>query len=207
MVTHVACSGGIVWRVRTVPLLASEHSMPPVPLLTADEFFDWQPPDKDTELVRGRMIVREPPRLWHGLHAANLCRIVSSHVWSSRLGAVLAQDTGFHIARDPDTVLAPDLAFIRADRLRSRDADRFSFIVPDLVAEIVSPSDRRKVVVAKMYHWITAGVRVAWLIEPKPRRATICFADGSELAVAPDGMLTAGDVLPGFACALREVFE
>ena len=123
--------------------------MPPVPLLTADEFFDWQPPDKDTELVRGRMIVREPPRLWHGLHAANLCRIVSSHVWSSRLGAVLAQDTGFHIARDPDTVLAPDLAFIRADRLPSRDADRYPAIVPDLVAEIMSPSDRRRVVVAR----------------------------------------------------------
>jgi len=181
--------------------------MSPVPLLTADEFFDWQPPDKDTELVRGRMIVREPPRLWHGLHAANLCRIVSSHVWSSRLGAVFAQDTGFHIARDPDTVLAPDLAFIRADRLPSRDEDRYPAIVPDLVAEIMSPSDRRRVVVAKMHHWITAGVRVAWLIEPKQRRATIFFADGSELAVAPDGVLTAGDVLPGFACALREVFE
>jgi Uma2 family endonuclease len=79
--------------------------------------------------------------------------------------------------------------------------------VPDLVAEIMSPSDRRRVVVAKMHHWIRAGVRVAWLIEPRQRRATIFFADGSELAVAPDGMLTAGDVLPGFACALQEVFE
>ncbi len=181
--------------------------MPPVPLLTADEFFEWQPPDKDTELVRGRMIVREPPRLWHGLYAANLCLFVANYARAKRLGFVFGQDTGFPIARDPDTVLAPDLAFIRADRLPSRDEDRYPAIVPDLVAEIMSPSDRRKAVVAKMHDWIEAGVRVAWFIEPKQRRATIFFADGSELAVADDGVLTAGDVLPGFACALRAVFE
>jgi Uma2 family endonuclease len=176
-------------------------------LLTADEFYECQPPEKDTELVRGRMIVREPPKPWHGMHAANLCWIVSSHVRSVSAGAVFGQDTGFHIDSDPDTVLAPDLAFVRAERLPGPEENRYWRIVPDLVAEIMSPSDRRKAVVAKLRDWIEAGVHVAWFIEPKQRRATIFFADGSERAVPPDGVLTAGDVLPAFACALREVFE
>lgn len=175
-------------------------------LMTADELLVLQPPDKDTELVRGRMIVREPPKPWHGLYSANLCRIVGTHVWAARLGVVCGQDTGFHVASDPDTVLAPDLAFVRAERIPSRDDDRYWRLAPDLVAEIMSPGDRRKAVVRKINDWLDAGVRVAWLIEPKPRRATICFADGSEIEVEADGVLTAGDVLPGFACALRDVF-
>ena len=179
----------------------------PMPLMTADELYVLQPPDKDTELVQGRMIVREPPQPWHGMYAATLCWIVTNHVRAARAGAVFGQDTGFHIACDPDTVLAPDLAFIRTDRLPSPDEDRHWRITPDLVAEIMSPSDRRKAAVQKMRDWLDAGVRVAWLIEPKQRRATIYFADGAELAVASDGMLTADDVLPGFACKLRDVFE
>ncbi len=179
----------------------------PSPLLTAEELFVLQPPDKDTELVRGRMIVREPPRPWHGLYAARLCTLVSVFVDSQKLGAVFGQDTGFHIASDPDTVLAPDLAFIRTERIPSPDEDRYWRIAPDLVAEIMSPSDRRKAVIQKIHDWLEAGVRVAWFIEPKHRRATIYFADGSERTVAEDGSLTAGDVLPGFACALLAVFE
>ncbi len=176
-------------------------------LMTADELLVMQPPDRDTELVRGRLIVREPPKPWHGLYAANLCRIVGSHVRAARLGSVFGQDTGFHIASDPDTVLAPDLAFVLADRMPSREDDRYWRMAPDLVAEIMSPGDRRKAVIRKIHDWLDAGVRVAWFIEPRHWRAAIYYADGTDVAVAADGMLTAGDVLPGFACALREVFE
>lgn len=181
--------------------------MTPSSLMSAAELFELQPPETDTELVRGRMIVREPPRPWHGLYAANLCWLVTHHVRGARLGAVFGQDTGFQIASDPDTVLAPDLAFVRMDRLPPPTEDRYWRLAPDLVAEILSPSDRRKATVRKIREWLDAGVLVAWLIDPKQRRATIHSRDGSELEVQADGMLTAGDVLPGFACALREVFE
>ncbi len=190
-----------------MPFSSRVFSMTVTRLMTADELLVQQPPDKDVELVRGRMIVREPPKPFHGMYAANLCHLVSSYVRPARLGAVFAQDTGFQIASDPDTVLAPDLAFIRAARLPSADEDGYWRIAPDLVAEIMSPSDRRKAVVRKVHDWLDVGVRVVWFIEPKQRRATIHFADGSEVVVPTDGDLSGGDVLPGFRCALNEVFR
>jgi Uma2 family endonuclease len=132
---------------------------------------------------------------------------VTRFVFAHRLGVVFGQDTGFVIATGPDTVLGPDVAFVAASRVAQIPATGYARMAPDLVAEIMSPGDRRTTAVAKIHDWLEAGVRVAWLVEPKQRRATIFFADGSELGVAPDGVLTAGDVLPGFACALREVFE
>ncbi|MES3034634.1 MAG: Uma2 family endonuclease [Gemmatimonadota bacterium] len=177
------------------------------PLMTADELMVQQPPDKDVELVRGRMSVREPPKPLHGMYAAKLGFLVSQHVYAKRLGAVFAQDTGFQIASAPDTVLAPDLAFLRAERLPGAAEDQYWRIAPDLVAEILSPSDRRTAVRRKVHDWLGAGVSVVWVIEPKQRRATIHFADGSELAVSADGELIGGAVLPGFRCALEEVFR
>ena len=176
-------------------------------LITSDELLVRQPSDKDVELVRGRMIVREPPKPFHGMYAAKLGFLVSQHVYAERLGAVFAQDTGFQIASDPDTVLAPDLAFIRAERLPSAGEEGYWRIAPDLVAEILSPSHRRKKVLRKVHDWLGAGVRLVWVIDPARGEACMYGSDGTETMVPADGELTGGDVLPGFRCGVRDVFE
>ena len=175
--------------------------------MTAEELYRYQPADKDTELIRGRMVVREPPSQSHGLYAANLCRIVATFVHTQRLGAVFTQDTGFQITWDPDTVLAPDLAFIRRERLRLDSPRVYGEVVPDLVAEILSVSERRRRAQWKMARWRAAGVSLGWLIEPRSHTATMYLADGRIAVVPAAGQLLGGDVLPGFACALEEVFE
>ena len=83
--------------------------MSALPRMTADELLRLQPPHKSTELLRGRMIVREPPSSLHGRYSATLCFLLLQHVHAARLGAVFGQDTGFHIAYDPDSVRAPDV--------------------------------------------------------------------------------------------------
>ena len=98
-------------------------------LMTADELLVLQPPDKSTELLRGRMIVREPPSAMHGLYSAQLCFLLIQHVHPARLGFVFGQDTGFHIASDPDTMLAPDLTFISAARVALISAKGYAKMV------------------------------------------------------------------------------
>lgn len=184
-----------------------ETRVPSPTPLTADDLFRCQPPDADTELIRGRMIVREPPRPAHGRVAANLCCIVLTFVRAHRLGAVYAQDTGFQITHDPDTVLAPDLAFVHRDRLPAAPDDAYGQIPPDLVAEILSPSDRSQQARRKVALWLRAGVRLVWMIEPQRRVATMFFADGAVVPVSADGALDGGEVVPGFTCSLADVFE
>ena len=64
----------------------------------------------------------------------------------------------------------PDAAFVRADRLTELDEDGFLHLAPDLVVEVISPSDRMEVVLAKVDLWLDAGVRLVWLVDPAPHR-------------------------------------
>ena len=181
--------------------------MPSPALMTADALLRDQPPNKDTELIRGRMIVREPPSGWHGMRAATLCALLLVYVRANKLGAVFAQDTGFQIERDPDTVLAPDVAFVATARMGLIAATGYPRMAPDLVAEILSPGDRRAAVERKVARWLRAGVRLVWVIDPRRREARVWQQSGLVTVVGPDGELTGDDVIPGFRCALTEILD
>src|SRR5207253_3801705 len=116
--------------------------MPPATLQTAQDLLRFRDPGKTAELVRGVLVVREPPSTRHGDRAARLTVRVGAFVEREGLGKVFAQDTGFQIEREPDTVRAPDLAFVHRDRLAQIQEEGYAEIAPDLVAEILSPNDR-----------------------------------------------------------------
>ena len=175
------------------------------PLMTAEELLVQQPPHKSTELVRGRMIVREPPSLYHGIASARLLYLLAHHVYARKLGVVCAQDTGFHIFTDPDTVRAPDVAFIRAERATVIPATGYGRSAPDLAVEILSPGDRRGEVLAKVEDWLRAGVSLLWVIDPKRVTAKVYRGDGSIAVVSSTGELDGEDVVPGFRCTLADV--
>ena len=90
-------------------------------LLTADELLRLNLPDKRTELVSGRLVVREPAGARHGIVANQLAFVITSHVKQYDLGRVYAAETGFRLGRDPDTVRAPDVAFVANARLPGAD--------------------------------------------------------------------------------------
>src|SRR6266480_1146933 len=120
-----------------VPLMASSAAP-----LSADDLLRARIPDKRTELVQGRLIVREPAGSLHGLVAMSLGAEVVAHVKRTGAGGVFAAETGFKLASNPDTVRAPDVAFIAKDRLPSRDTRGYPALAPDLVVEVLSPDDR-----------------------------------------------------------------
>jgi Uma2 family endonuclease len=173
--------------------------------MTAEELLHLNLPNKRTELVRGRLIVREPAGYRHGDVAARLLVIVGSFVHEHRLGRVFAAETGFTLERNPDTVRAPDVAFIRTERLLDPPPRGFAEIAPDFAAEVLSPDDRPGEVLAKVADWLKAGTRQIWVVDPIRQHARVYRADGSETFVSMGESLDGEDVLPGFTCLLDDV--
>jgi Uma2 family endonuclease len=149
--------------------------------------------------------VREPPGTWHGVVAGNLAYFLGDFVRRHGLGLVLAQDTGFKIGSDPDTVRAPDVAFVARDRAGAIQPRRYAELAPDLLAEILSPDDRPAEVLAKVADWLGAGTRLVWVVDPERSEARVYRRDGSLTMLREHDSLEGEDVLPGFSCPLQAV--
>jgi Uma2 family endonuclease len=172
---------------------------------TADDLLRFREPGKTAELIRGVLVVREPPGTSHGRRAARLTVRLGAFVEGAGLGEVFGQDTGFRIARSPDTVRAPDLAFVARQRLHLIPAEGYADLAPDLVVEILSPGDRPGDVLEKVGQWLTAGVRLVWVLDPARRHARVHRADGSIAVLGLAEELDGEDVVPEFRCPLTDL--
>lgn len=171
-------------------------------LMTADELLRTHLADKRVDLVRGALLVREPAGYLHGEITATLSKLLMDHVDARALGRVLAAETGFKLQTDPDTVRAADIAFIRRARLPDPRPTGYPALAPDLVVEVLSPSDRPGDTLAKVGDWLNAGTALVWLIDPERRVARVYRADGTETVVPADETLDGEEVVPGFSCGL-----
>ena len=174
-------------------------------LMTADQLQDVNIPGKQVELVRGVLVVREPPGFQHGAIMARLGARLLQHVDANDLGVVLVGDAGFKIASDPDTVRGPDIAVIRRERVPPQEPVGFAAFPPDLAIEIRSPSDRPGDILGKVGDWLSAGTPLVWAIDPAHRVTHVYRQDGTESTIAAGQSLDGEDVLPGFSCALDEI--
>jgi Uma2 family endonuclease len=174
-------------------------------LLTAYDLLHTHIPDKRVELVRGVLIVREPPGFLHGDVAMRLAVRLSNHADAHGLGHVLAAETGFKLQSNPDTVRAADLAFLSSERFPDPRPEGYPAMAPDLVVEVLSPSDRPGEVLAKIGDWLEAGARLVWVVDPRRRHARIYRQDGTEAVIAEHENLDGEDVLPGFSCQLTQI--
>jgi len=177
--------------------------MPSV-LMTAEELLHTSLPDKRVELVRGVLVVREPAGYRHGRVSMNLAFLLSKYVEGTEAGQVVS-GTGFKLASDPDTVRAPDVAFISRERLPDPQTRGFPALGPDLVVEVLSPDNRPGETLAKVGDWLEGGVRLVWVIDPERRVARVYRQDGTETHLAENGILEGEDVLAGFSCSLTSI--
>jgi Uma2 family endonuclease len=187
--------------------MTAEHAYVPgmSPLMTAEELLQTPFPNKRAELVKGRLIVREPPGGLHGSITATLTIRLGNHIDLTGAGRLFTGDTGFRLTREPDTVRAPDIAFIRRERLPSPIPDSYVELAPDLVVEILSPHDRPGETLAKVGDWIDAGTRMVWVVDPQRRVTRIYRHDGTESTISEADALNGEDVLPGFSCSLSSI--
>lgn len=158
------------------------------------------------ELVAG-MIVAEPfPTPRHDRTFRRLLRMLGDFVDAHGLGEVFGE-TGFVLARDPDTVRGPDLSFVSRERLSNFDDARFFSGAPDLAVEILSPSNRRGEMHAKVADYLAAGARLVWVVDPKKRSVTTYRTLLAPRRLESHQSLDGEDVLPGLAIPLESIFE
>ncbi len=176
-------------------------------LHTAADLLRSQPPNKRTELIRGALMVREPAGYQHGHVAARLAGAIHSHVEAHGLGRVFAAETGFILAREPDTVRAADVAFISSARLPEKPPRGFAEMAPDLTVEVLSPDDYAPEVLEKVADWLKAGAKLIWVVDPIRMNARVYRADGSESLLGKTDALDGEDVLPHFTFALGSLVQ
>jgi Uma2 family endonuclease len=160
------------------------------------------------ELVAGELRVMSPAGWQHGAIVGNLQTIVGSFIRQKRLGIVFGAETGFQLGTDPDTVRAPDFAFIAKRRIPKK-LPKSSYWpgAPDLAVEVLSPSDRTGEVDEKITQWLTGGATAVWVVDPKLQIVTIHEA-GKRAQIRSVGETHVGEpVVPGFSCSVDELFS
>jgi Uma2 family endonuclease len=191
--------------VGSVPPMSATAPIEPLGM-TAEELSELPDDGMRHELVEGTLQTMAPAGERHGWVALAIGAKVFDHVERAGLGRAYAAETGFVLGRSPDTLRAPDVAFVASGRLPSTPSTGFPELAPDLVVEVVSPSDRASDVAGKAAMWLDAGVRLVWVVDPQARLAAVHHPGGLVTVLRADGVLDGEDVLPGFRLPLSSLF-
>jgi Uma2 family endonuclease len=163
---------------------------------------------KRYELVAGELRVMSPSGWRHGNVVSKLHVKLASFVDQRHLGMMFGAETGFRLAKNPDTVRAPDIAFVATENIPQELPDHgFWPGVPDLSVEVLSPGDRTGDVDEKIDDWLSAGCRAVWVVDPKLETVTIYLSRTDVQVKTASEVLEGGAVVPGFACTVEELFR
>jgi Uma2 family endonuclease len=175
-------------------------------LISAEELFQMPNPGR-CELMRGELIMMSLAGSLHGKITARLGAHLYGFVEQNKLGIVFGAETGFHIRRDPDTVLAPDVSFVRAERIPDPLPQSFFDGPPDLAVEVLSPNDRASEVQAKIHDWLDAGCRAVWVVDPQTKSITVYKSVHDIVVLDTSDTIADAQLLPGFLTTIAEIFE
>jgi Uma2 family endonuclease len=176
--------------------------------MTAQELLEYRHEPYRQELVAGRLYEMEPPGAEHGRVAIQIGALLFMHVREHGLGTTFAAETGFQLASDPDTVRAPDAAFVRRERADAVGSiDGYWPGPPDLAVEVTSPNDRASAVEAKALDWLAAGARAVVVVDPRLRTAMVYRARQDIRLLTADEPLDLDDVVPRWSPLVGEFFD
>ena len=175
-------------------------------LLTAEDLYDLPDDGRHRyELVRGVLVVSEPPGFTHGDLSVQIASLLRAYVQPRKLGKVVGE-VGYVLERGPDTVRGPDVSFVRRERVPTGPAaDKFVEGAPDLVVEIRSPSDRPGEIADKVAGYLARGASFVWGVDPRRRVVMVHTPDGHTRLLRDGDTIDGGGVLPGFTAAVGEL--
>jgi Uma2 family endonuclease len=181
--------------------------------MTADDLLQLTEDGRHFELIEGRLVQMPPVGGGHGKLVLDLGSAIRAFVQARGLGVALGGDVGFVISRlgQVDTVLAPDIAFVRAEHMPAQTSSEwpaFWRTAPDLAVEIASPSQYRPEMADKARAWLAAGVRLVWIVWPSNREVDVWRPGSSEptMALTATDALDGMDVLLGFTYPIAGLF-
>jgi len=173
--------------------------------VTLDEFKRLRHDGHKAELVNGE-VKMSPAGLRHERIDANLIMLIGAFLKQQPLGHIYGSSAGYTLPSGD--VRSPDVSFVALARLPSgRDPDDYADFPPDLAVEILSPHDRARELNDKVAEYFEFGVQLMWVIDPKRQTVTVYRSWTEARTLRPDETLDGGDVLPGFACRVGEIFD
>lgn len=176
--------------------------------VTAEELITMPRGKVRRELVRGEVRKMAPAVNVHGRVVINVTTPLDQHVRENNLGTVFAAETGFKIASDPDTVRAPDVAFVRRERVEEIGAvEGYWPGAPDLAVEVVSPNDLYAEVEEKVADWLEAGTSMVIVVSPRNETVAVRHLQSEIVLLHKDDVLDGGDIVPGWSLAVRNIFR
>lgn len=159
------------------------------------------------ELIEGELRQMSPAGHDHGRITMELAVPLGQYVKNAKLGKVYAAETGFKIKSNPDTVIAPDIAFIRQERVEAVGrAKGYWEGSPDLAVEVTSPNDTVSELEEKVQAWLGAGAKQVWVISPKLRTVTVYRSLSDISTLTEKDSLDGGEVIPGFSIPVADIF-
>jgi Uma2 family endonuclease len=180
-------------------------------LITADELLMM--PHREgrndirLELIRGELKKMSLTGAVHGILCVRIGVALEGFVELHDLGLVFGTGTGFLLSRDPDSVLGPDVAFLRKERLRDiENIEKFVPFGPDLAVEVLSPSNTVTEMDEKIALYFAAGSRSVWIVNPRQKTVAVYTSPHDVRILGVNDTLEGGEVLPGFALELSKLF-
>jgi Uma2 family endonuclease len=176
-------------------------------LLTADEFLAWpDEPGMHQKLIRGEVVSTSLPGGRHGEVACQAGQLLGNHIQGLKLGKIYAV-SGCIIERDPDTVRAAYVSFLRAERLHLiTDPNHYIPFAPDLALEVIDADDRYDDIQEKIQLWLKAGSLLVWSVDPESQTVTVYRPGAEPVILREDQEIDGGDVIPGFHYRVADFF-
>jgi Uma2 family endonuclease len=176
-------------------------------LLTVEEFEKLPETFTKRELVRGRVIETMPPGGEHGSIAGNILFLLREWLRQKHLKGYVAVESGYVLARNPDTTRGPDVSYVRVERIPETGIPKgFWQLAPDLAVEVVSPGETADEIRDKVHDFLAAGTALVWVVYPRTKEVIAHTPDGLARTFDAEDKLEF-DLLPGFSCTVAELFE
>jgi len=176
-------------------------------LLTADDLLRLPSGGDRYELVRGELRTLVPAGYEHSNVGSELLMLLRQFAKTNSLGGVFGPDLGYILSQNPDIVRCPDVSFIRQQRQPEARLSKFFPGAPDLAVEVLSPSDTVDEVEEKLANYFAAGTHTVWVVKPRTQSIDVWTAGKLTLSLQPDDPLTHPQLLPGFECRVRSIFQ
>lgn len=173
---------------------------------TARDLLSLQDEGDRYELIEGELIPLSPSGEQHGTIVATLTVLLGHFILTHKLGRSYGAETGFVVSTNPDTVRAPDFAFIRSKRLEGLPGTGYRHGSPDLAAEVISPGDSYSGMTEKALLWLGAGTREVWLLDPRKRTVSV-YLSKEQIRVLTEEDSLSSDLFPGWELPVGDLFN
>lgn len=178
--------------------------------ITAEEFCEWagssENQDKLFELESGEVVEMPSPSELHGVICFLIARILGNYLFQRGKGYLCSNDSGLLVARGPDTVRGPDLMLFDEGRPLDGLSRKFTERIPQLVVEVLSPSDQMTKVNRRISQFFKRGVPLVWLVDAEVRSVTIYRPDKYPVVADEAEELTGEEVLPDLRVRVADCF-